>query len=40
MNDLLGGQVQFAFDQVSTSLPHVRSGKLRALAVATASACR
>jgi tripartite-type tricarboxylate transporter receptor subunit TctC len=36
MNDLLGGQVQFAFDQVSTSLPHVRSGRLRALAVATA----
>lgn len=36
MNDLLGGQVQFAFDQVSTSLPHVKSGKLRALAVATA----
>jgi tripartite-type tricarboxylate transporter receptor subunit TctC len=36
LNDLLGGQVQFAFDQVSTSLPHVRSGRLRALAVATA----
>jgi tripartite-type tricarboxylate transporter receptor subunit TctC len=36
MNDLLGGQVQFAFDQVSTSLPQVRSGRLRALAVATA----
>jgi tripartite-type tricarboxylate transporter receptor subunit TctC len=36
MNDLLGGQVQFAFDQASTSLPHVRSGRLRALAVATA----
>ena len=36
MTDLLGGQVQFAFDQVSVALPHVRSGKLRALAVATA----
>jgi len=36
MNDLLGGQVQFAFDQVSTSLPQVKSGRLRALAVATA----
>ena len=33
MNDLLGGQVQFAFDQVSTSLPQVKSGRLRALAV-------
>ena len=36
MTDLLGGQVQFAFDQVSVALPYVRSGKLRALAVATA----
>jgi tripartite-type tricarboxylate transporter receptor subunit TctC len=38
--DLLGGQVQFAFEQVSVSLPHVRSGKLRALAVATAKRVR
>ena len=34
--DLLGGHIQFAFDQVSVSLPHVRQGRLRALAVATA----
>jgi tripartite-type tricarboxylate transporter receptor subunit TctC len=37
LNDLLGGQVQLAFDQVSTSSPHVRAGRLRALAVATAA---
>jgi tripartite-type tricarboxylate transporter receptor subunit TctC len=33
--DLLGGQVQVAFDGISTSLEHIRIGKLRALAVAT-----
>ncbi|MDB5923021.1 MAG: hypothetical protein JWN13_1957 [Betaproteobacteria bacterium] len=33
--DLLGGQVAIVFDQIVTSLPHVRSGKLRALAVTT-----
>jgi tripartite-type tricarboxylate transporter receptor subunit TctC len=32
-NDLIGGQVQFAFDQVSVALPFVTSGKVRALAV-------
>jgi tripartite-type tricarboxylate transporter receptor subunit TctC len=32
-NDLLGGQVQFAFDQMSVALPYIASGKLRALAV-------
>jgi len=31
--DLIGGQVQFAIDNLPASLPHVRSGKLRALAV-------
>lgn len=35
--DLVGGQVQVMFDQVSTSVGHVRSGKLRALAVTTRS---
>ncbi|MGZ5093123.1 MAG: Bug family tripartite tricarboxylate transporter substrate binding protein [Burkholderiales bacterium] len=35
MTDLLGGQVAIMFDQIVTSLPHVRSGKLRALAVTT-----
>jgi tripartite-type tricarboxylate transporter receptor subunit TctC len=32
-NDLLGGQVQFNFDQVSVSLPFIKDGKVRALAV-------
>jgi tripartite-type tricarboxylate transporter receptor subunit TctC len=32
---LLGGQVEFAFDGVSSSIEHIRAGKLRALAVAT-----
>ncbi|MGZ5089945.1 MAG: Bug family tripartite tricarboxylate transporter substrate binding protein [Burkholderiales bacterium] len=36
LTDLLGGQVALMFDQIVTSLPHVRSGKLRALAVTTA----
>ena len=31
--DLLGGHLQFAFDTVSTTGPHILSGKLRALAV-------
>ncbi|MEO7338350.1 MAG: tripartite tricarboxylate transporter substrate-binding protein, partial [Caldimonas sp.] len=34
-NDLLGGQVQFNFDQVSVAQQFVKDGKLRALAVAT-----
>jgi tripartite-type tricarboxylate transporter receptor subunit TctC len=33
LNDLLGGQVPFSINVVSEILPHVRSGKLRALAV-------
>ncbi len=33
--DLLGGQVQFVFENLPVVLPHVRSGKLRALAVGT-----
>jgi tripartite-type tricarboxylate transporter receptor subunit TctC len=33
--DLVGGHVMLRFDQVTTSLPHVRSGKLRALGVTT-----
>jgi tripartite-type tricarboxylate transporter receptor subunit TctC len=31
--DLLGGQVQLMFDQMSTSIPHIKAGKLRALGV-------
>lgn len=37
MVDLLGGQVNFMFDNLPTALPHVKAGKLRALAVSTAS---
>src|SRR4051794_11219499 len=33
--DVLGGQVPVIFDQLSTSLAHVRSGKLRALGVSS-----
>lgn len=33
--DLVGGHVMLRFDQVGTSLPHIRSGKLRALGVTT-----
>src|SRR5688572_20188488 len=33
--DLVGGHLMLRFDQVSTSLPHIRSGKIRALAVTT-----
>ena len=36
MVDLIGGQVGMAFDQITSSLPHVESGKLRALAVTSA----
>ena len=32
---LLGGQVQFAFDGISSSIEHIRAGKLRPLGVAT-----
>jgi tripartite-type tricarboxylate transporter receptor subunit TctC len=36
MTDLLGGQVHLMFDNLPTALPHVKSGRLRALAVSTA----
>ena len=35
MQDLLGGQHLVAFDTLAASSPHVRSGKLRAVAVST-----
>ena len=35
--DLLGGQVQVMFDLLSTSIEYIRAGKLRALAVTTAT---
>jgi tripartite-type tricarboxylate transporter receptor subunit TctC len=34
--DLIGGQVSMMYDTVASCLPHVKSGKLRPLAVATA----
>ena len=37
MQDLLGGQHVVAFDTMPASAPHVRSGRLRALAVSSAS---
>jgi tripartite-type tricarboxylate transporter receptor subunit TctC len=37
VSDLLGGQVQVGIDVVAASLPHIRSGALRALAVMTAA---
>lgn len=35
LNDLIGGQVQLVFDPVVSSIAHIRSGRLRALAVTT-----
>jgi tripartite-type tricarboxylate transporter receptor subunit TctC len=37
VTDLLGGQVQVFFSNMLTSIEHIRSGKLRALAVTTAT---
>lgn len=36
VQDLLGGQVQLMFDNLPSSLPHIKAGKLRALAVTSA----
>ncbi len=40
MSDLLSGRVQLMFDNLPTVLAHIRSGKLRALAVAGAKRAR
>jgi tripartite-type tricarboxylate transporter receptor subunit TctC len=37
MTDLIGGQVQLMFDTMAASIPHIRGGKVRALAVTTAT---
>ncbi|HNZ89889.1 MAG TPA: tripartite tricarboxylate transporter substrate binding protein [Acidovorax sp.] len=34
--DLLGGQVNYMFDSITSARPHIQSGKLRALGVTTA----
>jgi tripartite-type tricarboxylate transporter receptor subunit TctC len=38
LTDLLAGQVQVMFDVTPSSLPHIRAGKLRALAITTTTA--
>ena len=35
--DLLGGQVQLMFDNLPSALPHIKAGKLKALAVTSAT---
>mgnify|MGYP001382737754 FL=1 len=35
LTDLMGGQVQYMFDNMPSAWPHVQAGKLRALAVTT-----
>jgi tripartite-type tricarboxylate transporter receptor subunit TctC len=37
ITDLIGGQVQVVIDAMITTLPHIQSGKLRALGVTTAA---
>ena len=37
LNDLVGGQVQFAFDGIASSIGHIRSGRLRALGIGNAT---
>jgi len=37
VTDLLGGQIQVAFTELATSLGHIKSGNLRALAVTTSA---
>jgi tripartite-type tricarboxylate transporter receptor subunit TctC len=37
LNDLLSGQVQFAFDGIASSIGHIRAGRLRALGVGNAT---
>ncbi|HLQ92807.1 MAG TPA: tripartite tricarboxylate transporter substrate-binding protein, partial [Xanthobacteraceae bacterium] len=37
LTDLIGGQVQVMFDNLATSLEHIRAGKLRGLGMATSA---
>ena len=36
MTDVMGGQIELLFDQMATAVPHVKSGRVRALAVTSA----
>lgn len=36
LNDLMTGRVQMMFDSLATSFPHIKAGRIRALAVTTA----
>lgn len=40
LNDVMGGQVPLFFANVASSLGHIQSGRLRALAVTAATRCR
>jgi tripartite-type tricarboxylate transporter receptor subunit TctC len=40
MTDLLGGQVDYMFDSITSAKPHIDSGKLTAIAVTTAKRSR
>jgi tripartite-type tricarboxylate transporter receptor subunit TctC len=37
MTDLVGGQIPLAFDSVVAAVPHIRTGKIKPLAVTTAT---
>jgi tripartite-type tricarboxylate transporter receptor subunit TctC len=37
LTDLIGGQVQVTFDNMPSSIEHIRAGRLRALAVTSAT---
>ena len=37
LTDLLGGQVNIMFDNIPSSLPHIKSGKLRAIGMTSAA---
>ena len=36
VSDLIGGQVDYMFDSITSAMPHIQSGRLRALGVTTA----
>jgi tripartite-type tricarboxylate transporter receptor subunit TctC len=37
MTDLIGGQVPYSFDTVTAAIPHLKSGKIKAIAVTTSN---